>query len=1194
MAVRVEQHAEPIPGYRLIERLGGGGFGEVWRAEAPGGLQKAIKFVYGDLSSGNESDQRARQEWKALERVKSVRHPYILSLERYEVIDGKLIIVMELADRNLWDRYKECRGQGLPGIPREELLRYMAEAAEALDLMNREYQLQHLDIKPQNLFLIHNHIKVADFGLVKDMEGSQASVTGGITPVYAAPETFDGKVSRFSDQYSLAIVIQELLTGQRPFNGTNVRQLILQHISAEPNLESLPPSDRPILARALAKSPNQRFPSCLDLIRALLANPEGQPPPNHPGPIPPLAPSALSGVVAGSSSWQSAGSSHTLPPPTINARGPVPDTGSNQGATHSLRAVDQAIPGPSAPPVQAPPEIKGPGILFPALVIGMGQMGLSVLQRTREILLQQVAPLSNLPQLRYLLIDTDPEVMRLATKSSTAALGAGEVLLAPLNRPSYYVKPREGRPSLDAWLNQRILYRIPRSQVTTGVRALGRLAFVDHYRTITRRLHLELETILEPQALQTAARQTGLGIRSNRPRIYLLCNLGGGTGSGMLFDVAYNIRALLHRMGYDSAEIIGLLMLPHLEPSRTKAMTLGNTYAALTELDYYGRTGTAFTGQYVSREPGVTDRGPPFSRVMLMPMPEDSDETATQEVIDLIGQTVCRELASSVGRVADLARSGLPAPSYDMRGQYGNSFSLCQVSWPRQSLVKKVSRQLCLRIIQRWATKDAKPLQERAAHWVQEQWVIQELGAESFIHRVQSEITRRLGKPAESAFAAISEPFRRGSSQGDTLVSDVARGDSKMLLPANLEQILGQYEKLVGGPTEPAAGEEQPELMRLLREVAEQLTGEWSQKLAEITVNLIEDPTFRLAGAEEAIRQLVATLEQVLQHHEPLARDLAQKANEAHASIRALLASQTREGKLRTRLTSPEILELVRHYPKWRFQSLILQHLATSFVSLRGHLSDELREVNFCRVRLGELQRLFEEQAGASAQGTQSRPKAEKDEATYARQLFPAGCQTIHDAVEMFLATFTSDDLLELDGQMEHMLRKNFTALVHVCLTTANVLKNLSGSMMNVAQTFVTERMPPTSIAELFFEHHGTPEECEGEIVGCFDEADPEITVQTATRGNVPITEFCVLATPQDDVSEEFRQLAVKALPQVELHVANSQDDILFYRERINLPLADLEHMGPVARDAYFQMSSTDHFTAHIRCDIDFRSPPTK
>src|SRR5712692_3650833 len=139
MPFQVERLAEPIPGYKLIERLGGGGFGEVWKAEVPGGLHKAIKFVYGDLTALDDEDgSRAEQELKSLERVKTVRHPYVLSLERYEIIEGQLVIVTELADRTIWDRFKECRGQGLPGIPREELLNYLREGAEALDLMNSE------------------------------------------------------------------------------------------------------------------------------------------------------------------------------------------------------------------------------------------------------------------------------------------------------------------------------------------------------------------------------------------------------------------------------------------------------------------------------------------------------------------------------------------------------------------------------------------------------------------------------------------------------------------------------------------------------------------------------------------------------------------------------------------------------------------------------------------------------------------------------------------------------------------------------------------------------------------------------------------------------------------------------------------------------------------------------------------------
>jgi eukaryotic-like serine/threonine-protein kinase len=252
----------PLPGYVLISPLGRGGFGEVWKCEAPGGLHKAVKFVVGDetesVVAGASESSQLRQEFDAFQQVKSIRHPFLLSLERVELIDGELIMVMELADQQLGDRLEECRAAGRAGIPREELICYMYEAAEALDVIGAKYGLQHLDVKPANLFVTAGHVKVGDYGLVSRLDGGSGANTPGLTPRYAAPEVLRGQIHTRSDQYSLALVYFELLTGAFPYNARNVQQMMMQHLSAAPDLTALPAADRGPVGIALAKDPDTR------------------------------------------------------------------------------------------------------------------------------------------------------------------------------------------------------------------------------------------------------------------------------------------------------------------------------------------------------------------------------------------------------------------------------------------------------------------------------------------------------------------------------------------------------------------------------------------------------------------------------------------------------------------------------------------------------------------------------------------------------------------------------------------------------------------------------------------------------------------------------------------------------------------------------------------------------------------------
>lgn len=544
----IQSGYEPISGYVLRKRLGAGGYGEVWLADAPGGLQKAIKLIYGTLEG-----KQASSELKSLERIRQVSHPFLLSLERIEIVDNRVVIITELAEMSLLDRYAYYRGCGSPGIPRAELIEILRDTADVLDFLVEKHSLQHLDIKPANLLLVANRVKVGDFGLVKDLKDPNQSLIGGMTPTYSAPEIFDGHPDSKSDQYSLAILFMEMLTGALPFSGKATGELARQHLHQAPNLEALPPADRPSIARALSKNPLDRFQSSRALVDQL-AKVRGSVLPvlNQEQKI-----ETTNGQVQFGLENEAGGDEQSI------------SSGYSSTAPHDelqYRFLPRKVI------ASAGREWKNSRAIF----VGLGGVGIAGIKEIRRQLNFDCDNRFTVEEYGWIAIDTDGKTLEDATNPhEDSALPRDATLHIPLYKPCEY---QSLEPEVFGPLSRRWLYNIPKDLKTDGVRPLAILAMLDHYESLRNEFTVTLKRLVEAHKADEGCAEP--------LRVYLLASLHGGTGSGLLPEIALLIRRIFSQLQFSNYRLVG---------AATAAMTIGgdsvnlksaSALACLAELRY--------------------------------------------------------------------------------------------------------------------------------------------------------------------------------------------------------------------------------------------------------------------------------------------------------------------------------------------------------------------------------------------------------------------------------------------------------------------------------------------------------------------------------------------------------------------------------------------------------------------------------
>jgi|SRR6266545_2011828 len=260
---------EPYPGYHLVRFLGRGGWGEVWQAEQPDGTPIALKFLSCD------SQLASAQEIRALQSIKQLKHPNLIRIDRIWAYSGHVVIAMELADGSLLDLLEVYRAEYGTCIYPHHLCGYLTQAAEALDFLNaRQHHLngqrvavRHCDVKPSNLLVLDGVVKLADFSLASQTTSRMGYHRRAGTLAYAAPEQLQGWLSESSDQYALALTYCEL-RGCQPFPDMPP-DADKDYVRPAPDLSLLTAAEARILRRALDTVPQNRWPSCLEMMERL-------------------------------------------------------------------------------------------------------------------------------------------------------------------------------------------------------------------------------------------------------------------------------------------------------------------------------------------------------------------------------------------------------------------------------------------------------------------------------------------------------------------------------------------------------------------------------------------------------------------------------------------------------------------------------------------------------------------------------------------------------------------------------------------------------------------------------------------------------------------------------------------------------------------------------------------------------------
>jgi hypothetical protein len=724
------------------------------------------------------------------------------------------------------------------------------------------------------------------------------------------------------------------------------------------------------------------------------------------------------------------------------------------------------------------------------------------------------------------------------------------------------------------------------------------------------RLKREIQQATHPDAIYRSVSETGLALRDNVPRVYVVAGAAGGS-SGCLPDLGYALRRLLRQMRHPEAPVVSLLLCGAPDDPATPPAEQANVYATLTEINHFSDSQIPFSAQFGTDGPRLVDEEAPFDSTYVLTAPHRLP-AGRRDTMAHLGSYLFHELTTPLGLRLDRARlkkHAGEALAFRSLGTYG-------VWFPRGLLLRLAARHACRQVLDEWQGEGEATARAELEAATARALADPELHADALTVRLAELAGEHMEAPPREALTRLLGVLEEQSLQS------LAHDDPG----AWASQAASKVKDWLGGGVQPpgasAIAHRKSRLTRALEQAAQQLADEWDRRFATVAHGLMEHPGRRVAVGEEAVQQFLGFCQEAIAEQAARLKEHAGPTTRAQEQLKGALegciagASGFSWFGNRTRRQLRVFLD---HLAAMARQCLTEDLSAATLLfyhALHGRLTDRLTDLASCRQRLRHMATALasddegiDELDAALAQEVSTSPtplvstesfwQTIRNSAT-ARVVLPDGEQQLERAAYRFLNTLGLEHWTQLDQTLQDQVLAPLGGLYQAS-GAPDLLRHLGVPLLNQATVTLSDHLPITDVAQVELALAEDADAAE-RIRIYHEQAAPLVTPALSLSSShlprvngeapprpSPQREFLLI--PASEAGRAFGELARRLLPQLHLVNVPGQADLMFCREQDALTLEDLERVLRSCRAAYDEAATTPLTTPHARSDIQDWTP---